>query len=351
MPIIDQLLEALLEREASDLHLIIGQPAKIRVHGILEHLTDDIISEEYMKKMLNEICSQERWEYFIKNKDLDFAYEIPGRARFRTNYLYNYYGIAAVLRQIPSKVPTMQELLLPGALKKICAAKGGLFCITGPTGSGKSTTLAAMIDHINSKYCKHIITLEDPIEFVHKNKKSILVHREIGVHSDSFSNALGNAMRSDPDIILLGEMRDLETIRLALTCAAMGILVFATLHTNNAPKTIDRIIDAFPADEQPQIKTMLSEALRGVVSQLLCKKKGKGRIAAHEILLWTEGLPNIIREGQISNICTIIESNKAMGMQSMDKTLKRYLQEDIISPEEAYMKASNKKEFVDFLKD
>ena len=351
MPIIDQLLEALLEREASDLHLIIGQPAKIRVHGTLEHLTDDIISEEYMEQMLNEICSQERWEYFIKNKDLDFAYEIPGRARFRTNYLYNYYGMAAVLRQIPSKVPTMQELLLPGALKRICAAEGGLFCITGPTGSGKSTTLAAMIDHINSKYCKHIITLEDPIEFVHKNKKSIIEHREIGIHSDSFSNALGNAMRSDPDIILLGEMRDLETIRLALTCAAMGILVFATLHTNNAPKTIDRIIDAFPADEQPQIKTMLSEALRGVVSQLLCKKKGKGRIAAHEILLWTEGLPNIIREGQVSNICTIIESNKAMGMQSMDKTLKRYLQEDIISPEEAYMKASNKKEFVDFLKD
>ena len=351
MALIDQLLEALLEREASDLHLIIGQPAKIRVNGTLEPLTDDIISEEYMEEMLNEICIQKSWEYFIKHKDLDFAYEIPGVARFRTNYLFNYYGMAAVLRQIPTKIPTMQELLLPAILKKICNSDGGLFCITGPTGSGKSTTLAAMIDYINSKYCKHIITLEDPIEFVHKNKKSIIVHREVGIHTNSFSNALNNAMRSDPDIILLGEMRDLETIRLALTCAAMGILVFATLHTNNAPKTIDRIIDAFPADEQPQIKTMLSEALHGVVSQLLCKKKGGGRIASHEILLWTEGLPNIIREGQISNIYTIIDSNKGMGMQSMDNTLKKYLEDGIISPEEAYMKANNKKAFIHFLEE
>ena len=351
MPLIDQLLEALLEREASDLHLIIGQPAKIRVHGVLESLTDDPISEEYMEEMLREICTQKSWEDFLTNKDLDFAYEIENKARFRTNYLYNYYGMAAVLRQIPSKIPTMQELLLPDVLKKICDARSGLYCITGPTGSGKSTTLAAMIDYINSKHCKHIITLEDPIEFVHKNKKSIIVHREIGIHSNSFSEALNNSMRSDPDIILLGEMRDLETIRLALTCAAMGILVFATLHTNNAPKTIDRIIDAFPADEQPQIKTMLAEALQGVVSQLLCKKIGGGRIAVHEILLWTEGLPNIIRDGQISNLRTIIESNKGIGMQSMDNTLKKYLEEKIISPKEAYMKASSKKEFIDLLEE
>ena len=351
MPLIDQLLEALLKREASDLHLMIGQPAKLRVHGTMEPLTDDIITEDYMEKMLHEICPQKDWEHFLKNKDLDFAYELPGKARFRTNYLYNYYGIAAVLRHIPSKIPTMQELHLPTVLEKICDSDSGLYCITGPTGSGKSTTLASMIDYINSKYSKHIITLENPIEFVHKNKKSIIVHREIGGHSRSFSSALKNAMHSDPDIILLGEMRDLETIRLALTCAAMGILVFTTLHTNNAPKTIDRIIDAFPVNEQPQIKTLLSEALHGVVSQLLCKKISEGRIAVHEILLWTEGLPNIIRERQISNIRTIIDSNKSMGMQSMDNTLKKYLQEKIISSEEAYTKASNKKEFSEFIKE
>ena len=350
MPLIDQLLDALLEQEASDLHLIIGQPAKIRLHGSLEPLTDDIITEEDMEIMLQEICSPENWEYFLEHKDLDFAYQLGDKARFRTNYLFNYYGMAAVLRQIPSKIPTMQQLLLPPVLKKICESRSGLYCITGPTGSGKSTTLAAMIDHINTNHCKHIITLEDPIEFVHKNKNSILVHREIGIHSNSFAEALNNAMRSDPDIILLGEMRDLETIRLALTCAAMGILVFATLHTNNAPKTVDRIIDAFPADEQPQIRTMLSEALKGVVSQLLCKRLEGGRIAAHEILLWTEGLPNIIREGQISNIRTIIDSNKNMGMQSMDNTLKKYLEDNIISPEEAYMKALDKKDFVQYLK-
>jgi len=350
MPLIDQLLEALLEREASDLHLIIGQPAKIRVHGELETLTDDIISEEYMQEMLHEICSEEQWEYFLKNKDMDFAYEIEGKARFRTNYLYNYYGMAAVLRYIPLKPPTMQQLLLPDIFKKICDSDGGFFCITGPTGSGKTTTLAAMIDYINSKHCKHIITLESPIEFVQKDKKSIIVHREIGFHSNSFPDALHNAMHSDPDIILLGEMRDIETIRFALTCAAAGILVFTTLNTSNTVKAISHIIDAFPTEEQPQIKTMLSEALRGVVSQVLCNKKSGGRIAAHEVLLWTEELPNIIRENQLSNINGILKSNKTVGMQSMDDTLRKFLQDEIISPEEAYAKASNKRDFIEFLK-
>jgi twitching motility protein PilT len=352
MPLIDQLLEALSEHEASDIHLIIGQPAKIRVHGTLEPLTDNIISEKYMEEMLHEICSLENWEYFLKNKDLDFAYEIPGKARFRTNYLYNYYGMAAVFHKIPLKIPTMQELLLPDVLKKICDSNstGGLYCITGPVGSGKSTTLAAMIEYINLKHCKHIITLENPIEFVYKDKKSIIVQREIGIHSNSFTNALNNAMRSDPDIILLGGMHNLETIRLALTCAAMGIQVFTTLNTNNAFKTINHIIDSFPVGEQPQIRTILSETLRGIVSQVLCKKNAGGRIAVNEILLWTEELPNIIRENQISKIHTIIEDSKSMGMQSMDDTLKKYLLDNIISPEEAYMQAANKKKFIEFLR-
>ena len=240
----------------------------------------------------------------------------------------------------------MEELHLPKVLETICSFDGGLCCIAGPTGSGKSTTLAAMIDYINSNDSKHIIKLENPIEFVHHDKKSVVVHRDIGVHSNSLVCALKNAMRSDPDIILLGEVYDLETIRLALACAAMGILIFATFNTNGVPKTIDHIIDAFPAEEQSYIKTMLAEVLQGIVGQLLCKRADEeGRIAVHEILLRTEGLSNIIKEGQISNIQKTIESSKEIGMQSIDNTLKSLLSDGIISPQEAYMNATNKKEF------
>ena len=217
--------------------------------------------------------------------------------------------------------------------------------VTGPTGSGKSTTLAAMLDYINSTMKKHIITIEDPIEFVHPIKECTIVHREVGIHSSSFPRALRGAMRSDPDIVLIGEMRENETIRLGLTCASMGMLVFATLHTNNAPKTVDRIIDAFPSDEQDQIRTMLAECLQGVVSQLLCRKIGGGRIAVHEILLWTEGLPNTIREGQIANIRTIIDSGGNRGMRSMDSSLQKALDGGLITAEEAYMKAADKQRF------
>ena len=245
----------------------------------------------------------------------------------------------------------MQDLKLPEVLKKICNFKGGLVLVTGPTGSGKSTTLAAMIDYINDNFSKHIITIEDPVEFVHQNKQCTIVHREIGIHSPSFPQALRGAMRSDPDIVLIGEMRELDTIRLGLTCATMGMLVFGTLHTNNAPKTIDRIIDAFPANEQAQIRTMLAACLQGVVSQLLCKKVGGGRIASHEILLWTDGLPNTIREGQINNIRTIIESNKGSGMQSMDGTLQGFLEKGLITADEAYMKATDKKLFEHLVKE
>ncbi len=352
MPMIDEYLRAMLEKKGSDLHISINHPAKIRVHGDLEPLTNYLLDADLMEKVLHEICPEFRWQKFLKDHDLDFAHEIPGLARFRTNYLYNYNGMAAVFRQIPSKILTLEQLKLPTVLIDICNFRSGLVLVTGPTGSGKSTTLAAMVDYINTHHTKHIITIEDPIEFVHHNSNCVLVHREVGIHSSSFGKALRGAMKSDPDIVLIGEMRDLETIRLALTCASSGMLVFGTLHTNNAPKTIDRVIDAFPADEQSQIRTMLAECLQGVVSQLLCRTAdGKGRVACHEVLLWTEGLPNTIREGKISNIRTIIESNKGMGMASMDGNLKGMMERGIITGTEAYMKASDKKNFVQYLEE
>ena len=352
MPIIDDYLREMLSMKGSDLHLSINYPVKYRISGNLKPANDEIITPEFMDQMLKEIClPADRWDTFLEKHDLDFAYEIEGLARFRCNYMCNYYGHAAVLRQIPSKILTVEDLHLPQILLDICKIKSGMVLVTGPTGSGKSTTLAAMIDYINTTMQKHIITIEDPIEFVHKNKASTIVHREVGIHSKSFPIALRGAMRSDPDIVLIGEMREMETIRLALTCAAMGMLVFATLHTNNAPKTIDRIIDAFPANEQAQIRTMLAESLQAVVSQLLCKKIGGGRVACHEILLWTDGLPNTIREGQISNIRTIIEANRGMGMCSMDGGLKTLLDNGVISGEEAYMKASDKKLFAQYLEE
>jgi twitching motility protein PilT len=350
MAVIDKFLTNMLDKGGSDLHLCINQPPKIRVSGDLVALEDTPIRAKEMEELLSEICLESRWERFMEKHDLDFAHEIPGIARFRSNYLYNHFGMAAVFRQIPSKIATLSDLNLPEVLKDICQYKSGFVLVTGPTGSGKSTTLAAMIDYINRNEEKHIITVEDPIEFVHQNNSSIIVHREIGIHSSSFPEALRGAMRSDPDIVLIGEMRDLETIRLGLTCATMGMLVFATLHTNNAPKTIDRIIDAFPAAEQAQIRTMLAECLQGVVSQLLCRKLGGGRVACHEVLLWADGLPSVIREGQISNIRTIIEANKNIGMCSMDSNLQELYESGTISIDEAYMKATDKRIFLEIMK-
>ena len=346
-PIINHYLRQMLSLGGSDLHLSINYPAKARIHGSIQPLDDVIIDEDMMRQIMQEIClPAKRWDHFMKTHDLDFAHEIPGLARFRCNYLYNYHGMGCVLRQIPSKILTMEDLHLPEVLKEICQLKQGLVLVTGPTGSGKSTTLAAMIDYINDNFSKHIITIEDPIEFVHQNKMCTLVHREVGIHSHSFPKALRGAMRSDPDIVLIGEMRDNETIKLGLTCASMGMLVFGTLHTNNAPKTVDRVIDAFPADEQSQIRTMLAECLQAIVSQLLCRKKGGGRVAVHEILLWSDGLPNTIREGQIANIRTIIDAGGGRGMQSMDNSIQKQLDADKITALEAYMKASDKNRFV-----
>lgn len=346
-PIINSYLRKMLELGGSDLHLSINCPPKARIHGNIKPLDDQILTPEFMEELMKEICLPAwRWDQFMETHDLDFAHEIEGFARFRCNYLYNYHGMACVLRQIPGKIMTLEQLALPKVLKDICEFKSGLVLVTGPTGSGKSTTLAAMIDYINKNQSKHIITIEDPVEFVHQNHQCTIVHREVGIHTPTFPQGLRGAMRSDPDILLIGEMRENETIRLGLTCASMGMLVFGTLHTNNAPKTIDRIIDAFPSDEQAQIRTMLAECLHGVVSQLLCRKKNGGRVAVHEVLLWTEALPNTIREGQISNIRTIIDGGGGIGMQSMDNSIQKVLDEDLITSEEAYMKASDKARFL-----
>ena len=343
---IDEFLKAMVANKGSDLHLVSTQPPKIRVHGDLTPLPVPPISPEEMRDILREIASDSKWAWYEENLDQDFAYEIPGVARFRVNYLNNQFGPAAVLRVIPTKILTIDDLHLPPVLREVCRYNRGLVLVTGPTGSGKSTTLAAMIDHINDTQCKHIITIEDPIEFVHPNKQCVIVQREIGSDTDSFGVALRGAMRADPDIILVGEMRDLETINLALTCAAMGMLVFGTLHTNNAPKTVDRIIDTFPAEQQPQIRAMLAQTLTGVISQLLCKTAdGKGRVASHEILLYSDALPATIREGNIANIRSIIEQSSGRGMKTMDSDLMRLFNEGRITAAEAYMKATNKQDF------
>jgi twitching motility protein PilT len=350
MAAIDALLKTMLEKGGSDLHLTVGIPPKARISGALQAIGPDAIDAETMENLLREICPPKRWAEFLEGRDLDLAHEIPGLARFRANFLCNHWGQAAVLRQIPAKIMSFEDLKLPEALKKFCHLTEGLVVVTGPTGSGKSTTLAAMIDYINSNLTKHIITIEDPIEFVHPVKKSVIVHREVGEHTESFGTALKGAMRHDPDILLVGEMRELETIKLALGCASMGMLVFGTLHTNNAPKTVDRIINAFPADEQNQVRVMLAGCLAGVVAQVLCKRIPKGRCAAHEILLSHEALPNTIRSGQIANIRSLIESSSADGMISMDNSLMARVKDGTIEAKEAYMKSANKALFAPLLK-
>ena len=350
MAAIDPLLKTMLDKGGSDLHLTVGLPPKARISGSLQPLADQPLDAATMEALLKEICPPHRWKEFLERKDLDLAHEIPGVARFRGNYLCNHWGQAAVFRQIPAKILSFEDLKLPEALKKLCHLDQGLVVVTGPTGSGKSTTLAAMIDYINTNLARHIITIEDPVEFVHPVKKSVIVHREVGEHTESFGTALKGAMRHDPDILLLGEMREMETIKLALGCASMGMLVFGTLHTNNAPKTVDRIINTFPAEEQNQVRVMLAGCLAGVVAQLLCKRIPKGRCAVHEILLQHEALPNTIRSGQIANIRSIIESGKDDGMITMDNSLMARVQDGTIEAKEAYMKAANKALFAGMLK-
>jgi len=334
------------DRGASDLHMVIGLPPMIRLSGELVPLDHPILSPETNKKILFEILSPEQQARVEKNHDFDMAYELENVGRFRCNFFYQHRGIGAVFRIIPAKILTLDELSLPEVLKTIAEYTRGLVLVTGPTGSGKSTTLAAIIDYINDRRDAHIITIEDPLEFVHQNKKCLITHREIGAHSLSFGDALKVASRENPDIILVGEMRDLETIALALTCAELGILVFGTLHTNSAARTIDRVINVFPSDQQAQIRTVLSESLRAVIAQQLIKTKHGGRCAANEILIGSTALANMIREGKISQIGSLLQTGIGAGMQSMDSHLSRLVKENKITKESAYEKAIDKSYFL-----
>ncbi|MBX7099565.1 MAG: type IV pilus twitching motility protein PilT [Myxococcaceae bacterium] len=344
---IDALFKYLKDNGGSDLHLAAGLPPHIRRHGSVVKVDGwDVLTHESLGAMLQEIATEGQWAHYQKNLDLDFAYALPGVGRFRANYLNQERGCGAVFRIIPEKIRSLEDLGAPQALYTFPELEQGLVLVTGPTGSGKSTTLAAVIDRINTKQAKHIITIEDPVEFVHQNKGCTLSQREVGADTKSFAVALRAAIRQDPGVILVGEMRDMETIALAITAAEMGVLVFGTLHTNNAAKTIDRLIDAFPTDQQQQVRTMLSESLAGVVSQLLLRTPdGKGRVAVHEILMKTPGLPNIIREGNTPMINSIIQSGKAMGMQAMDDALFALATEGRIDKEDAFHKANNKGRF------
>ncbi|GMU60154.1 MAG: twitching motility protein PilT [Myxococcaceae bacterium] len=344
---LDVLFRYLKDNGGSDLHLAAAMAPHLRQHGVVKPIQGwQPFTDQALRDHLMELTTEEQWNHFSKNLDLDFAYALPGVARFRANYFNQERGAGAVFRIIPEKIRTLEELKAPAALAGLAELEQGLVLVTGPTGSGKSTTLAAIIDLINTKHAKHIITIEDPVEFVHQNKKCTLSQREVGNDTKSFSAALRSAIRQDPGVILVGEMRDMETISLAITAAEMGVLVFGTLHTNNAPKTIDRVIDAFPTDQQQQVRTMLSESLAAVVSQLLLRTPdGRGRIAVHEILLKTAGLPNIIREGNTPMINSIIQSGKGQGMQAMDDVLFNLAREGKIAAEDAFHKATSKARF------
>ena len=347
---IDGLFKMMKQQGASDLHISSGSPPILRQHGEMEKLNFPPLTNDQAKALLFEILNQEQRTQFEETRDLDFAYELAGIARFRGNILDTYRGIAGVFRIIPSKILSADDLNLPAGIRKMCHLKKGLVLVTGPTGSGKPTTLAAMIDLINCTRREHILTLEDPLEFIHENKLSLMNQRQIGLHTLSFAAALKGALREDPDVILVGEMRDLETISLAMTAAETGHLVYGTLHTNSAPKTIDRIIDAFPKDAQEQVRTMLGESLKGVVCQQLMKTAdGKGRIAAHEILIGNAAVSNLIREGKTFQIPSIMQTAKGEGMQLMDQRILELLKEKKITPEEAHRCAVDKRSFEQYL--
>jgi twitching motility protein PilT len=344
---IDALFRVILDNGASDLHLAQGQPPKMRLHGSIHKISDEALEEERLRFLLEEICPGDRWMRFEEVGDLDFAYSLGDEARFRCNYYHHANGNGAIFRIIPRDIQTIEDLDLPPVLATFGDFANGLVLVTGPTGSGKSTTLAAIIHHVNTNYAHHILTIEEPIEFVHENKRSVIVQREVGIDAPSFGQALLDAGHSDCDVILVGEMRDLETISLAITAAESGNLVFGTLHTNSAAKTIDRLIDVFPPDQQPQIRTMLSGSLRGVCSQLLLKRKGGGRIAANEILLHNRAVANIIREGSgaLNKLHSVMMGGRNVGMQLMDDVIENYRISGLISGREAYMKALDKERF------
>lgn len=336
MATIDDLFKLMVEQKASDLHLASGAPPFLRLHGDMSPLNYRQLSNQDVQGLIFEILSEKQKKAFIEKWELDFAYVVEGVGRFRCNVFMQRKGLAAVFRTIPEKIKTAQELNLPPAIIDLVDCDRGLILVTGPTGSGKSTTLAAMIQHINASREAHILTVEDPIEFVHPNLKSLVNQREVGSHTKTFANALKAALREDPDIILVGELRDLETISLALTAAETGHLVFGTLHTSSAAKTIDRIIDVFPQGQQGQIRTMLAESIRGVVAQsLFTKADGGGRIAAFEIMKGTKAIANLIREGKIHQIPSIIQTSAAQGMVLYEKYIEGLVKKGLVSPADA----------------
>lgn len=350
MPYIDQFLSIIVEQGGSDLHIGEGQPPKMRRHGGVMAIREEAITRDEAAGMLSEICGAQSWELFEERGDLDFAYEMDERSRFRCNFLKQTNGYGAVFRLIPTRIATLEQLGIPPVVKQFGHLRGGLVLVTGPTGSGKSTTLAALIDYINENFSRHIVTIEEPIEFVHLNKRSIITQREVPVDCASFPDGLKAALREDADIVLVGEMRDLETISLALTAAETGLLVFGTLHTNNARKTVDRMVDVFPANKQPQARTMLANSLRGVLAQLLLKKAdGSGRLGVNEILIASPAVAAIIREGATQKLQDVIVGGKGQGMQFMDDAIQALLQAGAISPHEAFMKAIDKNRFKQFL--
>jgi twitching motility protein PilT len=347
---IDQFLQTVVHQGASDLHVAEGQPPKMRTHGDIMPIRAEPMSHDEATRMLSEVCGPHNWEIFEQRGDLDFAYQMDEHSRFRSNYFKQSEGYAAAFRLIPTKISTLEELGVPTVVKDFAHFRGGLVLVTGPTGSGKTTTQAALIDFINTNFAKHIITIEEPIEFVHQNKRSIITQREVPTDSVSFAAGLKAALREDTDIVLVGEMRDLETISLALTAAETGLLVFGTLHTNNARKTVDRMVDAFPADRQSQARAMLANSLRGVLAQLLLKRSDRpGRVAVNEILISNAAVAAIIREGATHKLQDIIVSGKAQGMQFMDDAIWSLLQKGIVSAHEAFMKAIDKARFKPFL--
>ena len=340
---ISELLAFTVKNKASDLHLSAGLPPMIRVNGDVRRINLPPLEHHEVHDKVYDIMNDFQRKAFEEMMECDFSFELPGIARFRVNAFMQNRGMGAVFRVIPSKVLTLEELSAPKIFQEIASYPRGLVLVTGPTGSGKSTTLAAMIDYINDNEFSHILTVEDPIEFVHQSKRCMINQRELGQQTHSFANALRSALREDPDVILVGEMRDLETIRLAMTAAETGHLVFGTLHTSSAAKTVDRIVDVFPAGEKEMVRSMLSESLRAVISQTLLKTKdGSGRVAAHEIMVGTPAIRNLIRENKIAQINSMIQTGQQYGMQTLDQCMQELVRRNIASPAEARLKASNK---------
>ncbi len=346
MPALDRYFDLLLDQGGSDLHLSIGYPPTIRLKGELVAIENQPLDHSKVVQLMDEIISEDKRIYFHAHRDLDFAYGYEDKARFRANYLYKTTGPGAVFRTIPSEILTTQDLGVPDAVVRLSERQSGLVLVTGPTGSGKSTTLAAMLDHINRNREGHILTIEDPVEFVHTPKRCQITHREVGEHTPSFADAIRSAGRENADVILVGELRGRETMKMALQLASFGILIFATVHTNSAPATIDRFVNAFPASQQPQIRGMLADSLAGIVAQqLLRKADGSGRIAAQEILIGTPGVAAAIREAKTSMLQSLIQGGGSHGMQSIDAVLGRMVAAGKVRPEDALEKAADKDSF------